>query len=55
MMWKVAQQCAESRQSTSAELKVTCADGRLLDVIVDADYVDDDLGDVRCILSMRKK
>ena len=31
------------------------ADGSPLNVIVDADYVDDELGDVKCILSMRKK
>ena len=31
------------------------ADGNVLDVIVDADYVDDELGDVCCILSLRKK
>ena len=31
------------------------ADGNVLDVIVDADYIDDELGDVRCILSLRKK
>ena len=30
--------------------------GYLMDlVIVDADYVDDELGDVKCILSMTKK
>ena len=30
--------------------------GHLMDlVIVDADYVDDELGDVKCILSMTKK
>lgn len=53
--WNIAQQCAETRESTSAELKIRTDNGNLLSVIVDADYVDDELGDVRCILSMRKK
>jgi hypothetical protein len=55
LLWNVAQRCAETQESTSAELCVRCQDGSLLGVIVDADYVDDDLGDVRCILSLRKK
>jgi len=54
-LWYVAQRCAETRQSTSAELKIRGNNGTLLNVIVDADYVDDELGDVRCILSMRKQ
>ena len=53
--WKIAQKCAETKQSTSEELSVRCCDGKLLSVIVDTDYVDDELGDVRCILSMRRK
>lgn len=52
--WSIAQRCAESRESTSAELKIQGNNGRILSVIVDADYVDDELGDVKCILSMRK-
>jgi len=55
VLWKAAQKCAESKESTSAEMKIRCKDGRLLGVIVDVDYVDDELGDVRCILSMRIK
>lgn len=55
LLWEVAQKCAESKESTSAEMCVKCVDGNILHVIVDADYVDDDLGDVRCILSLRKK
>ena len=55
LLWNVAQKCAESKESTSAELNVRCESGKLLAVIVDADYVDDDLGDVKCILSMRRK
>lgn len=53
--WSIAHKCAERRESTSAELKIRRDDGSLLNVIVDADYVDDELGDVRCILSMSKK
>jgi diguanylate cyclase (GGDEF)-like protein/PAS domain S-box-containing protein len=54
-LWNVAQQCAESKQSTSAELRIRGDNGHLLSAIVDADYVDDELGDVRCILSIRKQ
>ena len=53
--WNIAQRCAETRESTSSELTITGNNGRQLDVIVDADYVDDEFGDVRCILSLRKK
>ncbi|MGX8698474.1 MAG: hypothetical protein ACSW8F_00915, partial [bacterium] len=53
--WNVAQRCAETRESTSAELTLRGASGKPVSVIVDADYVDDELGDVRCILSMRRK
>jgi PAS domain-containing protein len=53
--WNVAQRCAETKESRSSELSIRGNDGHLLNIIVDADYVDDDLGDVRCILSMRKK
>ena len=53
--WNIAQKCAESRESASAELKIRGNNGDVLDIIVDADYVDDEIGDVRCILSMRKK
>ena len=54
-LWKVALECAEKRESTSTELSMKGCGGKTLTVVVDADYVDDDLGDVRCILSMRKK
>ena len=53
--WNIAQTCADTRESSSDELKIRTCNGSLLSVIVDADYVDDALGDVRCILSMRKK
>ena len=54
-MWKVAQRCAETKESISDELKIEGNNGKNLSVIIDADYVDDELGDVKCILSMRKK
>ena len=53
--WSIAHKCAESRESTSAELTIRTNSGKLLNITVDADYVDDALGDVRCILSMRKR
>ena len=53
--WSIAQTCAETRKGTSAELTIRGNGGNPLSVIVDADYVDDELGDVRCILSLRKK
>lgn len=54
-LWNVALECAEKRKSTSAEISMKGCNGSTLTVVVDADYVDDELGDVRCILSMRKK
>ena len=53
--WSIAQTCAESKKSTSAELCMRGGNNEPLDIIVDADYVDDELGDVRCILSIRRK
>ena len=52
--WNLAQKCVENRESTTSELTIRGENGKLLKVIVDSDYVDDELGDVRCILSMRK-
>ncbi len=54
-LWKVALECAEKKESTSAEVSMMGSGGKTLNMVVDADYVDDDLGDVRCILSMRKR
>ncbi len=54
-LWQMAQTCAERRENMSTEFTMRGAGGNPLDVIVDVDYVDDELGDVRCILSMRKK
>ena len=53
--WNIAHRCAETRESTSAVLKIRGDNDNLLSVIVDADYVDDEFGDVKCILSMRKE
>ena len=55
LFWSIAQTCAESKTSATAELVIRDTEGEPLSIIVDADYVDDELGDVRCILSMRKK
>ena len=55
ILWNIAQRCAESREMTTTEFSMKGAGGETLDVVVDADYVDDELGDVKCILSMRKK
>lgn len=53
--WSIAQTCVESKTSYSAELCIGDKDGKPMGIIVDADYVDDELGDVRCILSIRRK
>lgn len=53
--WKIAQECAETKESTTAKLMIKGNEGKRLRIIVEADYVDDELGNVRCILSMRKK
>ena len=37
------------------EDRLNGASGALTDMIVDANYVDDDMGGVRCILSLKKK
>ncbi len=55
LLWSAAQKCADTRRSTSIEMRIRGENGNELDVIVDADCVDDELGDVRCILSLRKK
>lgn len=53
--WSIAQTCAETKQGTEAELCIQDANGEPMGIVVKADYVDDELGDVRCILSMRRK
>ena len=52
---KMAQKCAENKENTTNEFSMTGYDGNRLEVIVDAAYVDDELGDVKCILSLMKK
>ena len=54
-LWNVALQCAEQRKSTSTEITMQSPKGGSLTMVVDADYVDDELGDVRCILSMGRR
>lgn len=55
VIWKLAQKCAKTKENVSAEFCMQTACGDMLELIVDADYVDDDTGDVKCILSMRRK
>lgn len=55
MLWNIAQSCAEEKKVITTEFEMNGADAKKLEVIVDADYVDDELGDVKCILSIRKK
>ena len=55
MLWNIAQSCAEEKRVITTEFEMSGADGDKLSVIVDADFVDDELGDVKYILSMRKK
>lgn len=50
----IAQQCTQTKENTTAEFSMKGRDGKTLRVVVDADYVDDELGDVKCILSLRK-
>ena len=54
-LWNIAQRCAERKENTTTEFRMKLYNGKILNLIVDADYVDDELGDVRCILSLRKK
>ena len=55
VLWNIAQKCAETRKVLSTEFSMTGADGQPLHMIADVDFVDDELGDVKCILSIRKK
>ena len=54
VLWKIALKCVETRQSATREFKMNGADGEVLDLVVDADFVDDPMSDVKCILSMRR-
>ena len=55
VLWKIALKCVETRQSTTREFRMIGADGQELDLVVDADVVDDPRSDVKCILSMRRE
>lgn len=55
VLWKIALKCVETRQSASREFKMTGVNDEILDLVVDADFVDDPLSDVKCILSMRRE
>ena len=53
-MWNIAFECIETKQSTSRSFRMQGANGNALDFVVDADYVDDPIGNVVCILALRK-
>jgi len=55
VLWKIALKCVETQQSTTREFRMAGANGQELHLVVDADYVDDPLSDVKCILSMRRE
>ncbi len=55
VLWKIALKCVETRQSASREFKMIGVDNEELDLVVDADFVDDPMSDVKCILSMRRE
>ena len=54
-LWKVAFQCIETKGSASQPLRMEGADGAVLCLVLDADYVEDPLSDVKCILSLRQE
>ncbi len=54
-LWKLALRCSEEKRSMKKEFVMTNGNGAALNIIVDAEPIDDELGDVRCILSIRKK
>ena len=54
-LWKVAFRCIETKGSVSQPLRMEGADGAVLCLVLDADYVEDPLSDVKCILSLRQE
>ena len=55
MLWKIAVKCVETQRSATQEFRMVGAGGEELNLVVDADYVNDPLSDVKCILSMRRQ
>jgi len=53
ILWKIGFKSIETKQSTSQSFRMMGADGQPLNIVVDADFVDDQLSDVKCILSLR--
>ena len=51
----MSMKCVDSRQNASREFKMVGASEETLHLVVDADYVDDPMSDVKCILSMRRE
>ena len=55
LLWNIAQRSAELKKVLTTDFTMRDGDGEPHSFIVEADYVDDELGDVKCILSIRKK
>ena len=55
ILWKLALNCAEQHENSEAEFTMRGAEGKVLNMLVEADCVAEGSGDVRCILAMRKK
>lgn len=55
VLWKIALKCVETKQGASREFRMVSDSGEELHLVVDADYVDDPMSDVKCILSMRRE
>ena len=55
ILWKIGFKSIESKESASQVFHMLGADGQTLSIVVDADFVDDPLSDVKCILSLRRE
>lgn len=55
VLWKIAMKCAEERVSNRTEFWMKGKDGQTLDLIFEAEPIQDELSDVKCILAIRKQ
>lgn len=55
VMWKIGFKCIESKQSITERFMMQTVAGETMALVIDGDYVDDPLSDVKCILSIRKE
>lgn len=55
ILWKIGFNSIESKESASQVFHMLGADGQTLSIVVDADFVDDPISDVKCILSLRRE